>query len=73
MAGNLNAPYSQGLLKLPQLGPEMIPSSLKDSSVICIARGSPKLSKLGPEVDRSPNDLYAICITKTRQDPSLSP
>lgn len=44
MAGNLNAPYSQGLLKPPQLGPEMISSSLNDSYIICIARGSPKLS-----------------------------
>lgn len=37
-------PYNQGILKLPQLRPEK-PSSLNDSYIICLARGSSKFSQ----------------------------
>lgn len=44
---------------------------LNDPYIIYITRGSPKLTQPEPEVANSPNDLYAVCMTKTSSDPFL--
>ena len=56
------------------LQPELeIPIGLNDPSVICIARGSHKLSQPGPELANSLSDLYAVCMTRAGQVLPLCP
>lgn len=57
--------------KLPQPGLG-VANSLDDLFVICMAKGSPTLLQLGPEVADNPDDL-AICMTEATPDPPQGP
>lgn len=50
-----------------------ISNSLNKDWMLPVQPGALKLPQPGPEMDNSPNNLYIICTTETREDPFLGP